>query len=307
MSCKLTYDINSGGRSLHKLGEILSVYIYDLLLDVDTKIVCHGSWFSRDQRIFQDFGVPPFNPNLPTLYIDNYTKSNPDYWWGITYKDFKDINSRVSNYVNKKGKCNVVLTNLAAITPTKLSNWYHKGYIKEDLYTTKLIPRLKKLFFTGTGYSRDPKEHIAIHARRGDMYWQLVEAGKGLTCKDYKNIIPRIQDHYGLPVTVYTEVYNSDDLSPLAKLPDVTLSRGDRTQTKRDFYNLVNSKVLVISPESVYSTWAAYLHEGDVLVPDDLFVKCIQGDVGGFLNFPKNFKNLSALCVPAGKFNYNLK
>ena len=85
----------------------------------------------------------------------------------------------------------------------------------------------------------------------------------------------------------------SEDLEPLSEIPGVVLSRGNRNDTKQDFYSLINSKVLVVSPESAYSTWAAYLTTGDVLVPDDLFVKGIQGHVGGFVKFPSNFKNIS--------------
>ena len=90
MTCNITYQHSSGGRSLHKLGEILSVYCYDLLLDVDTKIVHHHTWFRRDQRILtiEDFGLDSFDTELFTLYIDEFTKNNPVNWWGISYNDF---------------------------------------------------------------------------------------------------------------------------------------------------------------------------------------------------------------------------
>lgn len=292
MPCNLTYELTSGGRSLHKLGEILSVHIYDLLLDVDVDIVSHPSWFTREQRIIKDFGIEYFDSELPTLYIDEYTTEDPDNWWGITYKDFKSINSRVSNFVSKHESCNIVLKHLSLITPTKLSNWYHNGEIEDDLYTTKLIPRYRGLFDT-KDFPLETKERIGIHIRRGDMYWQLVGGGKGLTCKDYQNIIPYLQDYYGLPVTIYTEDARSEDLEPLSQMSGVKLSRGNRNRTRHDFYGLVNSKVLVISPESAYSSWAAYLSAGEVIIPDDLFSKFIHGDAGGFVKFPKNFKNLS--------------
>lgn len=276
MTCNLTYHHSSGGRSLHKLTEILSVYSYAYLLGIDCRIKRHRSWGGRDQRIipyerFLDLTDGDLDPDLPTLEIDRYTKRDVDNWWGLSYEKFTTVKKEIAEFAaHHDNNINVVFRHLSTVQPHQVYNWYNSGLIDSDIYTEKLIPKLRSVFDCEEYPLSERLEQIAIHIRRGDMYWQLVRAGKAPSNTEYVDIIKMLTDKYDLPVVIYTEAAKSEDLDELAS-DTVKICRGTRNDTKRDFYNMARSRVLVPACESHYSGWAALLNTDAV----GLLCKCL--------------------------------
>ena len=279
MRVNITYHQSSGGRSLHKLTEILSVYSYEYLLD-NCSVVRHWSWGGREQRIipydhFLNFTDGDMDPDLPTLEIDRYTKSDVNNWWGLSHEKFVTVKEEIEEFVaSNDGDVNIVFRHLSSVQPHQVYNWYNKGLIDSDIYTEKLMPKLRSIFDC-EAYER--LEQIAIHVRRGDMYHQLVGAGKAPSNTEYAEIIKMLTAKYDLPVVIYTETGNSEDLDELAA-DDVTVCRGTKHDTKRDFYNMARSRVLVPSCESAYSSWAALLSTDAVGLLRSCFLKNLQFD-----------------------------
>jgi hypothetical protein len=207
-------------------------------------------------------------------------------WWGLSYEKFTTVKKEIAEFAaHHDNDINVVFRHLSTVQPHQVYNWYKDGTLDSDVYTEKLIPKLRSVFDCEEYPLSERLEQIAIHIRRGDMYWQLVGAGKAPSNTEYADIIKMLTDKYDLPVVVYTETGNSQDLDELAS-DTVTICKGTRNDTKRDFYNMVRSRVLVPACESAYSGWAALLNTDAV----GLLCKC------------KMLKNLQFETLPPNMF-----
>lgn len=81
----------------------------------------------------------------------------------------------------------------------------------------------------------------------------------------YEDLISVLgEKHPDKEIVVYTEEMGSEDLD---QLKGATVVRGDASDLGMHFREMVNAGYFIPSCSSV-STWAAYLSEGTVLIPD---------------------------------------
>jgi hypothetical protein len=112
---------------------------------------------------------------------------------------------------------------------------------------------------------------ISIHIRRGDLASRIINAG--LDYNYYKNkinIILKVLPN--IPIVIYCENENYDDLIPLKTINNVTLKLGGPENLESDFNELVKSKYLFISPCSM-CVIAGYLNSNTVLYDNDILEK----------------------------------
>jgi len=106
---------------------------------------------------------------------------------------------------------------------------------------------------------------VAIHVRRGDFSRTIWFTELSYFCKR----LSQVRDVAGacLPATVFSD--GSDkELAPLLEMPNVSRA-GDNPEIL-DLLLLSQSHVLITSPVSTFSQWAAFLSSG-VVIRDNLF------------------------------------
>ena len=105
---------------------------------------------------------------------------------------------------------------------------------------------------------------IGVHIRRGDF-----KLGNQTTPLDYfVTVITFLRRKIGkeLPVTVFTDADESE-IEEVLKLPSVKLA-----EEKADILDLLllsRSSILVLSRDSTFSYWAAFLSDAFVIMPSD--------------------------------------
>jgi len=255
-----------GGRSGHKLKDIMSIFIIGML--IKAKVVYDDSFTNQHLLLFEDICVKKKKKYYSTIIIDNTKCSN-----GITFKKFKEIKKLILN--KSKGlKDNqhllVIFKQRCRIHPYQLDNWFHKNKIDKNLFKSKLIPLLHKIYYVHTvpkhttikKSSIIPTNNVAIHIRRGDLAEKLIR--EGFDANYYTQIINKLNQHLNLHINIYSEIDNSEDILVLKKLKNVNLFLGDVSNINEHFYALCTSKILILSRSS-FSTWAAYLSKGLVV------------------------------------------
>lgn len=101
---------------------------------------------------------------------------------------------------------------------------------------------------------------VGIHIRQGDF----AKIGAAVKLEYFSNLILNLRDilGFGVPITIFSDGYKTD-LEPLLSLPDVFLFQS--TNDLVDLLVFSSSKILVTSPGSSYSHWAAFISEGIVI------------------------------------------
>ena len=118
---------------------------------------------------------------------------------------------------------------------------------------------------------------IGIHVRRGDF-----KAGIHLTSMEhFIDIVQTIREVCGqhLPATVFTDAAE-DEVAPLLALPHVQLHTGTRDIT--DILLLSRSRFLLLSRDSSFSYWAAFLSEDMVIMHSGDWQKSVKAPTGGY-------------------------
>ena len=196
------------------------------------------------------------------LKITEFKKS----WNGITFDEFQKIINRINNLDYKNNNILIELRNVIKIHPHQLLEWFDTKLIKEDIYTNTLIPLLRNIYFdnTNTDDTIDNTliNQISIHIRRGDLSSRLIN--HGIDYNYYKNKIENIVKVMpNIPIIIYCENINYEDLIPLKNINNVKLKLGGIDDLSNDFNELVRSKYLFISPCSM-CVIAGYLNNNYV-------------------------------------------
>ena len=268
----LTYNQNSGGRSGHKLKDIMSLFIFSFF--IKNSICCsHPSW--KLQKILKI----KIEKSVTDVKYDTLLKINDVIEWdGISHEKFKEIIENIKNNHSSGKNLLVEFSNVCRIHPSTLHNWYTKNLIYQDTFNKKFLPLIKKFYYG----IKTPvlKNQISIHVRRGDIAKKIIKSG--FDKKYYSNIINILNKHYDIPICIFSENENSEDLLELRSLKNTTVHLGGIDEMKSHFYQMVTSKFLILSASS-FSSWAAYISIGKIFYQKN----CIKHF--HHLNPPANF------------------
>jgi hypothetical protein len=292
-----TYKRTSNGRSGHIFGEILTVFIFHCFYFKESKILYNSSW--DNQTIFKKENLLNYcieetktiKVNLDKIIRINKFKNS---WSGIKFKEFTALQNIINNTDYNNKNVLIQLENVIKIHPYQLLEWFNNTLINEDIYTNILIPVLRNIYFnnellydlntnthihthththihTHTYIKQNTLNQISIHVRRGDLASRIINAG--LDYNYYKNKINTILKNLpNIPIVIYCENENYDDLIPLKTINNVTLKLGGPDDLESDFNQLVRSKYLFISPCSM-CVIAGYLNSNIVLYDNDILEK----------------------------------
>ena len=249
----LTYN-NVGGRSGHKLKNILSTFIISFFVK-DSICVYHPSW--DKQYILNNINIPHVN----SIKYDKIIKiKNITAWKGIGYNKFLKLITNINNYQSINKNILIQISSRACrIHPHILHNWFINKIIPENYCETKFIPLIKSFYYKNTIPS--VLNIISIHIRRGDL--AKMQIANGFNVEYYRNIINILNKYHNIPIHIYSENYNSNDLHKLEPLKNVKLFLGGVNEITSDFRSMVRSKILFLSSCS-FSTWSGYLSLGKV-------------------------------------------
>ena len=124
------------------------------------------------------------------------------------------------------------------------------------------------------------KNVFSIHIRRGDLSKRAIAEGWDINF--YSNIILLINKCLDIPINIYSETKEYEDLLILKKYKNVNLKLGDTNSLKNDIKEMITSKYLLISSSSL-STWMAYISKGDIFIPKNKIITHFQ-----HLKYPSN-------------------
>jgi hypothetical protein len=283
-----TYKRNSNGRSGHIFGEILTVFIFHCFYFNQSKIIYNNSW--DNQAIFKKENLMTYcieETETLKLNLDKIIRINKfkNAWSGIKFKEFTDLKNIINNTDYKNKNVLIQLENVIKIHPYQLLEWFNNKLINDDIYTNILIPLLRNIYSNNELYDLNTHTHthiythtnqnilnqISIHIRRGDLASRIINAG--LDYNYYKNKINTILRVLpNIPIVIYCENENYDDLIPFKTINNVTLKLGGPENLESDFNELVKSKYLFISPCSM-CVIAGYLNSNIVLYDNDILEK----------------------------------
>jgi hypothetical protein len=250
----LTLIQNSGGRSGHKLKDIMTVFIISYFIE-GSVVVRNYSW--NNQYILGHIK----RPYMKSLIYDETHEIKIDNFHGISNDQFFEN----IEFIKKKNIDNknilIVLSGAFRFHPFQLHNLFLEKKIERDYFTNNFLPTVKNFFF-GKNRPDKPTNSVAIHIRRGDIGERLIKNGQNSNY--YGNIIKKLNSNFNIPINIYSENLNSKDLFALKKEPNVTLHLGTTASIKKDMYEMVTSKYLIISSGG-FSTISAYISIGTVL------------------------------------------
>jgi len=250
----ITLCQSSGGRSGHKLKDIMTVFIFSYFIQ-NSQVVYHPTW--QKQSIISKFSDTRSEPT----HYDKKLEYRKTCWGGISNKAFFELVDIINKEEAENPSRNILVTLYGAYRfhPFQLHNLYLTNSIKKDYFSENFIRTLKKSYFG----DKLPKvaNRVSIHIRRGDLAKKLID--KGMDNSYFLNIIKTVNSILNIPIFIYSEKVNSDDLLILKKEPNVRLFLGNSSSLKKDFYNMVTSKYLFISAGG-FSTWSSYLSLGSV-------------------------------------------
>lgn len=268
----LTYN-QTRGRNGHKLKDIMSVFILSFFLN-NCKVYFHNSW--RKQNILNNISLEKVSNNKNKNYKEKYFIDQIKEWRGIDYDTFQNTLEIINDLDDETL---VVFKKVFRIHPYQLHNWYIEKKIKEDIFTNKFIPLLRDFYYGKEEVKLN--DIFSIHIRRGDSAKKMIKEGWNINF--YKNVISEINKKIDIPINIYSEKINSNDLLELKSFNNVNLILGDDQTFLNDFKSMATSKYLLISSSSL-STWLSYISIGTIFLPDTLNIKDFS-----HIMLPENF------------------
>tara|TARA_B100000035_G_scaffold307878_1_gene311758 strand:+ start:2474 stop:3373 length:900 start_codon:yes stop_codon:yes gene_type:complete len=289
----ITWHQDTGGRSCHKLREILTLFLYKQLISSKRVVICkHDSWYAKNQRILNHTILDKTFTYLPkcskTLSINGFTE--PTHWDGLSYQEFIANLDKINKFIYQCSRsgfksCSVTFSSRGSVDPSRLYEWVQAGHLKSKVLQSYILDIKKFIYsFKPEGLTAYP---IVIHIRRGDIAHQLTRKNKHCATSVYLPVIKKLQSMHSKPIFVLTEIQNSEDVRLLesnckaAGLKSIRFIYGERQDTCFHFFMMVSANILVVSPSSQFSLFASYL-----LDPDSTVVKCLPDAAykGSFIN-----------------------
>ena len=268
----LTYIQNSGGRSGHSLGDILTVFILEeLLKEFNPAIVFHASWLNQkiiSPEAFKSACAEPLSSYDHALEISHKTFALPfvdgaggdqSHWQGWSWEDFVRLKKRIVNLSPNENAILVTCSFGCKIHLHSVEGWCSQKHLKKNAYN-RILSKLRDIYYID--HIRDTIRAITIHIRAGDLFWRY---GNSLGLKYYEALISVLNSHLDYPIHIYCENVHSDTYLKLNKLKNTTLFQGGIEELERDINMLSRSAVLILSPCSL-SLHCGYISEGLVLV-----------------------------------------
>lgn len=147
----------------------------------------------------------------------------------------------------------------------------HQPLIKEELYKILNDQRKQEL-------SKYPNPVIAVHIRRGDFKI----SNQTTPLSYFINAIKAIRESTKnvLPVTIFTDAENSE-LKEILELPEISVAK-DKADVL-DILLMSKSKILILSKDSTFSYWAAFLSDAFVIIPYNNCQEKIKNPYGNYV------------------------
>ncbi|MDF1756311.1 MAG: alpha-1,2-fucosyltransferase [Verrucomicrobiales bacterium] len=256
----VTYRQEGVGRSGHAFSDIFSAYIYGFLLGAE--VLYDDSW--GRQSIISSSSFLKHSAPSPERFDCVVEINNLREWSGLNFKQFSKVRKRILKGCPSDPDKDtlVVLGGVCKIHPNMVFKWYQDGLIDSDLYTEKILPILRCLYY------EDHKDGVidgtvGIHIRRGD--WCVIhkkKVAKYFGFDYYESLISEIHGRFPcLNFRVFCENENYDDIVPLGNLPNTELNIGGESELSEHFNQLCRCEFL-IPTTGFFSTAAAYLTRG---------------------------------------------
>ena len=296
----------------HIFWEIFTTFIFCMFIDAQP--VWDDTWTLT--AIITDQSLKNNTANRLTEYDHEININDYRAWRSLSYNNFLEICNKINTAANKYNNILVTLSNVCAVHPDIICNWYKSKFISSNIYVLKLRPQLQKLYFSDC--CNEQLDIFAIHIRRGDLVQWCYNMG--YTINYYRNIINIINTYLNIPIHIYCEhgftvrdiysdptplkKFNYNDIMILETLKNVKIIKGKPTGTDFDlhFNALCRSKILMPSPSS-FSLWAGFITNGIVLIDikhivsrPNIFRHC--QDVPNFIvfnNFEDKIKELKMI------------
>ena len=208
--------------------------------------------------------------NNQCLEINNFTDdkyNNKCKFDGITFQTFNEILNQINDCTENTL---IILSGVIRIHPYQLHDWFIENKIKEDYFTEKFLPLVRKFYNNNI---LELKNVFSIHIRRGDLSKQAIAQGWDINF--YSNVILLINKFLDIPINIYSETEECEDLLILKKYKNVNLKLGNTNSLKNDIKEMITSKYLLISNSSL-STWMAYISKGDIFIPKNMIIRHFQ-------------------------------
>ena len=253
----IDYSPTDLGRSGHLLKDVISLFIWKEL--IENSNILYNDFMSK-QKI-----IPVSNiKNKCVNRLDKYDKTitfNFKIWKGLTHKEAYMIINEIKKYNDKT--LLIRFEGIIRILLFQIDNWYINNHIKKDIFNTTILPLFNELYYKGDNinFNSEQKNIFSIHIRRGDIFRQTINVG--FNFEYYKNIINIINSVLNIPIHIYSENYNNEDIIPLQNMNNVTCIFGNDSTFINDFRELCLSKYVILS-NSAMSTTIAYLSKGNV-------------------------------------------
>lgn len=252
------YLYNSSG---HVMLDIFATVIFGFLFDA--KMIFHESWsLSKIISInaWKEYCDKPLESYDYEITID-YIKE----WKGLSIEQLNELKDKIFTLSKIYKNILVKFTNVCKIHPHTLHFWYKENYLSYDMYSEKVIPKLKKLYYFDN--NNEKLDIFSIHIRRGDLYKDMINVG--YTYEYYKNIINIINKYLNIQIKIYCENFNYADILPLNQLKNTNVDIGGLDVFSKHFNEMCRSKYLFLSPSS-FSIFTGYLSLGTVIGDEKL-------------------------------------
>jgi len=289
----ITYSHSSHKRYVSNADiffQIFTCYILGILFEGE--IIYNNSWKYSNiitSNSYKNNSIKELKKYDAIIKISNFNKFS-----SISYQEL----NKLKDQFYYQGNIKLILENICVVHPDIIYEWYQQKIIENDIYTQKIIPKLRQLYF----YDRNSEQidAVAIHLRTGDLSkwtWDI-----GLNLEYYTNIINILNSNLNVKINIYYEGtgkkttihltrvfekerrgFNYDWVKELGKLENVNLYEGDLDNCEQQFNELTRSKYLILSP-SGFSLFSGFINKNKVFV-DRLFIK----------ERPNIFKNIDIL------------
>jgi hypothetical protein len=275
-----TYLQKSGGASGHMLGEICTTFVMASLMGGEA--VYHDSWIKGSgSHSPHEFHKDFYYPNKQLIISEGAFKENTtpllekyDYihdikgfalWESASYDQYEKTKNEILELAAKYNNLLVRITDTYLIRFHVVYEWFRLKHLKEDLYSSHLIPKLRQLYYYD--HEKLPlKNALAIQVRTGPL-WNSQLKNAGFTCDYYTEIIEIFNKYFDIDINIYCENVNHNDVLKLNELKNTTVKAGGFGELTTHFNEMCRSRFFFVS-ECSLSLFVGYLSQGTHVLVD---------------------------------------